>query len=412
MKKILPLLAFLLILSVKVQAETKLVKYKNFQIPITVKDSSDFRECTDGKPRIIVTTDINKASLSDPDDIQSMVHLLASSNQFKTLGLISAPGIRGESNGKVHIQNIVNAYALDFNRSNSANLLSLGYPRPSELTSVVRQGVRGSTNISATKYDANKPSHNGAKLILDEAQKVLDGTNCGPIYVLVWGSIPNLALALKESNRRNLGIEKALRVYFIANVNKTHGQPAYNYIFNNFLKEDKLWFIQSEHTFLGAFGRTDEASERRGEDTRQMFLDRISDPVFDTSQSCMSYVLRRTSDKIMSGPETNLRIKIGDTPSLLYVMNGDLDDPTTPSWGGQYKQVSGSTKWWIDRAVDNVDAIRATTTNTLSFSQRRMDIETVASRLPEAQNDWVNSMNRFRASLPRNCIQTVNSTLN
>jgi len=387
------------LMTVKAQATTQFIKYKEYVIPI---QASPYRECMDGRPRVIVASDINQIGRSDPDDIQSMVHLLASSNQFETLGLISTPGFSPSTGSeKNHILNIVNAYALDYSSSNPASLAALGYPQPSDLSQTIRQGLFRTTNIVDTVFNVTNSSHQGAKLILDEAQRVLDGTECGPVYVLVWGTIPDLALALKESERLGLGIERVLRVYFIANVNKTAGQPGYNYIFDNFLVSDRLWFIQSEQTFRGANSMGFGGPTRS---VQQAFLDSVK------NRGCLGYTLDRAGqrlDFVESKP-----VKIGDTPSLLYVMNGDSGDPTSPSWGGQYKQVPGYSKWWVDGHVDNVFAIKTITTIGINTAQQFLDGSTVGQNIPSIYSDWQASMNRFSASLPSQCIATVSPTVN
>jgi len=389
-----------LMFSSTAQAESVLIKYKNYQIPVPVEsnDTFEIRECADGKPRVIVTSDISNNG--DPDDIQSMVHLLATSNQFKTLGLISTPGANIVNNEKSHLQNMVNAYALDYQRSSPESLRSIGYPHPDEFTQVIRQGVSGRTIISNINYSPT--IHKGAKLILDEADKVLDGTNCGPLYVLVWGSIADVALALKESKRRvdngiaKQGIEKAIRVYFISSTNRMTGPDAYSYIFDNFLTKDLLWFIQSEHTFRGI---NDKNLGGPNANKQQYFLDKVK------NRGCLGYVLNETGLEI--NMKENKPIKIGDTPSLLYVMNGDLDDPTSSSWGGQYKKVQGFSNWWVDRSITDVYEIKDK-----ESIRNYADSKTVGKHIDDIYTDWEKGMKRFNASLPRTCSQIVNSTLN
>jgi hypothetical protein len=39
---------------------------------------------------------------------------------------------------------------------------------------------------------------------------------------------------------------------------------------------------------------------------------------------------------------------MGDTPSLLYLLRGDVDDPTTPHWGGAFVQTDHGENYWTD----------------------------------------------------------------
>src|SRR6185369_8595098 len=45
-------------------------------------------------------------------------------------------------------------------------------------------------------------------------------------------------------------------------------------------------------------------------------------------------------------------IKMGDTPTLLYLLRGAPDDPTGPHWGGAYMRPDPSARpsWWHDVA--------------------------------------------------------------
>ena len=43
------------------------------------------------------------------------------------------------------------------------------------------------------------------------------------------------------------------------------------------------------------------------------------------------------------------RIKMGDTPSVAYLLRGDPDDPTGESWGGRFvPHPGGRPRWWVD----------------------------------------------------------------
>lgn len=375
-------------------AQTKFIQYKNYLIPI---ETSPYSECVDGKPRIIVTTDMNGLSTTaDPDDLQSMVHLLASSNRVVIKGIISTPFTSdiNVSQEKEHIVNLIRAYEYDYNRSNPGSLSSLGYPSPSDLFSVVRQGVMGRHDTIAAPFNAAEPSHQGAKLILDEAQSVLNGTNCGPLHVLVWGAIPDLTLALKESDRLGLGIEKALRVYFIGSTNRgipfqPNGNQAksFNEIKTDFLDLDRLWFILSDSTFAGTgFVNTQ---------VQKNFLDTISKDANTSSQSCMSYVLRRAADAIQSEPlQAQFWLKMGDSPSLFHLLDPSwsLDNsyPTSSNWGGQYSLRTGKTQWWSDGAGAS---------------------SVLTHMVPSVYPDWKVSMDRFTKFRGSGCINAVSATV-
>lgn len=86
------------------------------------------------KHRLIVTTDIGG---SDPDDTQSLIHLLVCSDRFDIEGIISAPAwVRHPDNtGKIH--QLIDIYGKV--RPNLA-IHSNGYPETSHLHNIVARG--------------------------------------------------------------------------------------------------------------------------------------------------------------------------------------------------------------------------------------------------------------------------------
>jgi hypothetical protein len=41
-------------------------------------------------------------------------------------------------------------------------------------------------------------------------------------------------------------------------------------------------------------------------------------------------------------------IKMGDTPSVAFLLRGDPNDPTRDSWGGRFIAKEGRPRWWVD----------------------------------------------------------------
>jgi hypothetical protein len=86
--------------------------------------------------RIIISSDIGG---TDPDDNQSMIHLLMYSDKFQIEGLISSPSY-GEGS-KQEIYQLIDLYKQDFKLLSKK---SPEFPQPSYLRSVCKQGRRGS----------------------------------------------------------------------------------------------------------------------------------------------------------------------------------------------------------------------------------------------------------------------------
>jgi hypothetical protein len=76
------------------------------------KDQPELRggALAEDRPRVIVSTDVGG---SDPDDFQSLVHLLLYADVLDIEGLISSPPGRGR---EAHIREVIDAYAEDYDR--------------------------------------------------------------------------------------------------------------------------------------------------------------------------------------------------------------------------------------------------------------------------------------------------------
>ncbi len=84
------------------------------------------------RPRVLVSTDVGG---TDPDDLQSMVHLLVYSDSIDIEGLISSPYGPGR---KQHILQVIDLYERDYS---SLKTFSGDYPAPEALRAVTKQGA-------------------------------------------------------------------------------------------------------------------------------------------------------------------------------------------------------------------------------------------------------------------------------
>src|SRR5690625_2498182 len=148
--------------------------------------------------RVIVSTDIGG---TDPDDFQSMVHLLLYADVLEIEGLISSPYGPGR---KADILEVIDQYKQDF-----ANLKSYSdrYPAPDSLRMITKQGA-----IERAGYPGVGESTEGSDWIIKRAR----AEDPRPLYVLVWGGIEDLAQALHDAP----DIMPKLRVYWIGGPNK------------------------------------------------------------------------------------------------------------------------------------------------------------------------------------------------
>ncbi|HKZ37180.1 MAG TPA: nucleoside hydrolase-like domain-containing protein, partial [Chryseolinea sp.] len=87
------------------------------------------------KPRILISTDIGG---TDPDDNQSMVHLLMYSDRFDIEGLVSSPSYGDGS--KEEILRMIGLYEKDLPKLQK---YKKDFPSPDYLRSVTKQGRHG-----------------------------------------------------------------------------------------------------------------------------------------------------------------------------------------------------------------------------------------------------------------------------
>jgi hypothetical protein len=186
--------------------------------------------------RVIVSTDIGGA---DPDDFQSMVHLLVYADCFDLEGLVSSPYGPGR---KEHILKVIDAYARDY-----ANLKTYSgkYPAPETLRGMTKQG-----EMEFAPYDGVRRSTEGSEWIVRCARR----DDPRPLYVLVWGGIEDLAQALHDAS----DILPKLRVYWIGGPNKKWSPDAYQYIADH---HPKLWIIEANATYRGWFSGGNQSGD-------------------------------------------------------------------------------------------------------------------------------------------------------
>lgn len=246
------------------------------------------------KPRIIVSTDIGG---TDPDDNQSMAHLLMMNDRFDIEGLVSSPSF---GNGtKEEIERMIGVYEKDYLllKKHVPSLLS-----PDSLRSLCRQGRHGAAPLSG--YD--RPTE-GSEWIVKSARKESNR----PLWILVWGALEDLAQALHDAP----DIADKIRVYWIGGPNKKWGSNAYTYIARNF---PDLWFIENNASYRGFIEKEKNCS----------FYNEYIRDAGHLGKDFASYY---------EGV-----IKMGDTPSLLYLMNGNPDSLSQPKWGGQFENLKRS----------------------------------------------------------------------
>jgi hypothetical protein len=265
--------------------------------------------------RIIISSDIGG---TDPDDNQSMIHLLMYSDKFQIEGLISSPSY-GEGS-KQEIYQLIDLYKQDFKLLSKK---SPEFPQPSYLRSVCKQGRRGSA-----PFAGHGLATEGSDWIIHSAMKETEQ----PIWILVWGGLEDLAQALHDAPE----IRSKIRVYWIGGPNKKWSANSYAYLVEHF---PDLWFIEANATYRGFFSNEGSPDSMRNEKYYDNFI-------------CGNGHLGKAFQQYYGG-----RVKMGDTPSLLYLMHGDPSNPLGESWGGSFEKLSFSPVKLVNRSTTQKDTV-------------------------------------------------------
>ncbi len=311
------------------------------------------------RPRLLVLTDIG----GDPDDQQSMIRLMAYSNEFEIEGLVaSAAGTPGELKNAVTkpelIREIVTAYGVV--RPGLAKHAD-DWPDTKSLLSVIKSGnsQRGREHIG-DGHDTE-----GSRWIID---RVDAGSIERPLNVSIWGGQTDFAQALwrVRADRGAPGLAgfiKKLRVY---DINDQDGIadwmrsefPGLYYI----LSKAPPGRDKREGTYRGMYLTGDESLTSR---------DWIDENVRSTGPLGALYPTRT-----WTAPNRHSCLKEGDTPSWFFFLplGGNAPaDPAKPGWGGQYRKTDDG--WFRDDRSTGTDPR-----------------ETVSRWRPEFQSDFARRM--------------------
>jgi hypothetical protein len=266
--------------------------------------------------RVIVSTDVGG---TDPDDFQSVVHFLLYADVFDVEGLVSSPYGPGR---KEHILEVIDAYERDY-----ANLktYSKKYPHPEGLRAITKQGALGSPGPAGV----GKPTE-GSEWIVRCARS----DDARPLWVLVWGGIEDLAQALHDAP----DILQKIRVYFIGGPNKMWSVDAHDYIEQN---HPNLWMIEANATYRGWFVGGNQAGE------------------WGNSAFVATHIAGRGALGEFFAEQLKATIKMGDSPSVGYLLRGTPEDPSQPGWGGKFVRVWDGRKTVFDRMTTEADHAEA-----------------------------------------------------
>lgn len=281
--------------------------------------------------RVIVTSDFPPLPVtnSDPDDVQSLVRFLLYADEFDIEGLIASAGTYGMVAEKKNILAVLTEYdKVDENlRKHDPK-----YPTTDALRAVTFDG-KGNNHGIRIKWGCGKQPHTeiiGPGKDSEASNAIIaaaDKPDSRPIYIGVWGGPREVAQAIWDvKNTRSKSELKAfigkLRVFLVGCQDATH-----EWLMNEF---PDLFIIESKKTYQGMFGSDNQAWVEENIINNHGPLGAIYPPA------------------AIAGPG----VIEGDSPAFLYLVSAnrginDPEDPTQPSWGGQYVRKAG-TNHYVD----------------------------------------------------------------
>ena len=285
------------------------------------------------KPRLVVCTDIAPAHI-EPDDMESMIHLLAYADCFEIEALITSVGWNCDpypTEWHQYLTRAIEAYRKDVNnlkaRSEQKNFLpmkledskqAMGYWPSADY--LLKRAVMGSINggIKTIGKDNDSP---GSDLLI----RLADEADSRPIHVAAWGGANTLAQAIwkVKQSRSDEEIKKFINKFRIYTI--TDQDMDYNNRMNR-TYSSHMWLrkdFSADLQFIWDEGTWQEQCEL-GKRAWQLHKNNI-----------------QGHGSLGSEYPTYKWGVEGDTPSFLYLMpNGlnDPEDPTQTGWAGYHER--------------------------------------------------------------------------
>jgi hypothetical protein len=287
----------------------------------------------DLKPRLVVCTDIAPADV-EPDDMESMVRLMAYADMFEIEALITSVGWNCDpypAEWAEYLQRVIEAYRKDvpklMKRSGQQEFMPLedenkqqyiGYWPSADY--VKSRTVMGSIHggIKAIGADNDSP---GSELLI----RLADEDDTRPIYVAAWGGANTLAQAIWRVKQTRSAEElkkfvRKFRIYTITDQDMQYSMRMNrSYSSHMWLRRefaDDLQFVWNE----GTWQEQCELGKRHWQQHKDNIQGRGA----------------------LGGEYPTYKWGVeGDTPSFLYVMPNGLNNPEDPhqaGWAGYHER--------------------------------------------------------------------------
>jgi hypothetical protein len=247
-----------------------------------------------------------------------LAHYFVYGDLFDTEGIISSPPKTGTVKD---IFKVIDLYEADY-----PGLVkhSVKYPAPAYYRAISKQGTKEIPLEIPNKMTlSDEKLSEGAKWLIECAMR--KDPKDRPLYVLLWGSATDLAYALSARPE----IKSRIRVVYLAGSNERWDPASIRYI-EKFHSD--LWLIQNMYTFQGLRLGGNQTGD----------LDNL---VFMQTHVKGHGAMGDWISLLKGG-----MVKMGDTPTVLYLLKGTPEDPTKPSWGGRFVKRKGDEykNWYVD----------------------------------------------------------------
>jgi hypothetical protein len=269
--------------------------------------------------RIFISSDVGGW---DDDDQQSFAHYFLYGDLFDTEGIIASPPGPGSVKD---IHTMIDLYEADYPK---LVRYSDEYPSPAYYRAITKQGEQepyfyGMDYIEKEKTKIYPTPSEGARWLIQCALRP-DPEN-RPLYVLIWGSPTDLAYALRHEPR----IKKNIRVIYLAGWNEQQDPTSIAYIED---RHKDLWVVQDMYGFQGLRLGGNQKGDLGNFSFMQTHI---------KGHGAMNDYI-----SLLKRGE----VKMGDTPTVLYMLKGTPKDPTKPSWGGRFQKREGDEypNWYVN----------------------------------------------------------------
>lgn len=289
------------------------------------KTQPEFKKTFD----VLIDTDLG----GDPDDIQSLFRAVHYSDILKIKGIVATPCNQLEAHPWDTVPR-VELISTWIKRIDVDHLRANGYKDLMDEKTLLDMVSLGSVTPGAPSPDR---SSEGSQRIINTARKY---SWDHPLWILVWGSITTTAQALHDAP----DIADKIRIYYIGSSNTLHDPASRDFIFA-FMQNNNpdLWWIEngilprgSHDTFRGIY----QSGLQDGEWSYTSFIDHN---IRNHGSNHHGLFEEKCGDVFPVAHSPKNSLKEGDSPSLLYLLSpvlgkvGNVDDPTTESWGGQFR---------------------------------------------------------------------------